>query len=198
MVWNLTATWREIVERKPSTCKTNQTSGWSGTDDKGKGKPGTGKGRQDRKQRKGKQQGQKGKTGFLEMKGARRQARNTNRSRIQRVEGLNWDHADNWTDADWWSSDWSTDLWNDPAWERAARKLPLAQPAQEQSNPTIGGSISMSGGLAMCELSVDDERDSKVSKMTGTETCTTIGTIGLRIGIQNDVMPKLRNRFRTS
>ena len=66
------------------------------------------------------------------------------------------DHADNWTDADWWSNDWSTDLWTDPAWEQAARQLPSTQPAQEQSNPTQGGNISMSGGLTMCELSVDD------------------------------------------
>ena len=32
----------------------------------------------------------------------------------------------------------------------------------------------------MCEVSVDDERDSKVSKMTVTEIGTTSGTIGLR------------------
>ena len=67
-----------------------------------------------------------------------------------------WDHTDNWTDADWWSSDRSTDLWNDSAWEQAARQFPSTQPAQEeQSNPTHGGSISMSGGLMMCELSVN-------------------------------------------
>ena len=39
----------------------------------------------------------------------------------------------------------------------AARQLPSTQPAQEQSNPTQGGSISMLGGLTMCELSVNDE-----------------------------------------
>ena len=53
-------------------------------------------------------------------------------------------------------SDWSTDLWTDLAWEQAARKLPSTQPAQEQSNKTYGGSIPMSGGLRVCELSVDD------------------------------------------
>ena len=68
-----------------------------------------------------------------------------------------WEHADIWTDADWWSSDWSTNLWNDPGWEQAARQLPSTQPAQEQSNPTHGRSISMLGGLTICELSVDDE-----------------------------------------
>ena len=78
-----------------------------------------------------------------------------------------WDHADHWTDADW-SSDWSTDLWTDPAWEQAARQLPSTQPAQEQSNPTHGGSISRLGRLTMCELSVN-EKSSKVNKMTMTE-----------------------------
>ena len=34
-------------------------------------------------------------------------------------------------------------LWTDLAWEQAARQLPSTQPAQEQSNPTHGGSISM-------------------------------------------------------
>ena len=94
MVWNFTATWREIVERKPSTCKTNQTSGWSGTDDKGKGKIGTGKGKGEPGKGKGKSKNKgkvnnrakRGRKGFLEMKGARRQARNTNRSKIQRVD----------------------------------------------------------------------------------------------------------------
>ena len=52
--------------------------------------------------------------------------------------------------------DRNTDLWADPAWEQAARQLPSTQPAQEQSNPTHGGSISMFGGLTMCELSVND------------------------------------------
>ena len=42
----------------------------------------------------------------------------------------------------------------------------------------------MSGGLAMCELSVNDERDSKVSKMTVTDIGATSGTIGLRIGLR--------------
>ena len=61
---DFTETWPQIVERKPNTCKTNkqtnkQTSGWSGTDDKGKGKPsmGSGKGKQD----KGKGNGKPGK-----------------------------------------------------------------------------------------------------------------------------------------
>ena len=57
--------------------------------------------------------------------------------------------------------DWSTDVWQMcglTAWEQAARKLPPTQPAQEQSNPTHGGSISTLGGLTICELSVDDER----------------------------------------
>ena len=44
----------------------------------------------------------------------------------------------------------------DLAWEQAARQLPSTQPAQEKSNSTHGGSISMLGGLTMCELSVDD------------------------------------------
>ena len=35
--------------------------------------------------------------------------------------------------------------------------LHATQPAQEQSTPTKGGSISRFGGLMMCELSVDDE-----------------------------------------
>ena len=70
----------------------------------------------------------------------------------------NWDHADKWNDAGWWTSDWSTDLWADLAWEQAAGPLAPPQPSQEQSNPTHGGSISMSGGLSMCELSFRDER----------------------------------------
>ena len=57
-----------------------------------------------------------------------------------------WDHADNWIDAERWSSDRSTDWWTDPAWEPAARQLPTTRPPQEQSNPTLGGIISMSGG----------------------------------------------------
>ena len=57
----------------------------------------------------------------------------------------------------------------DVAWEQAARQLPPTQPAQEQSNPTHRGSIAMFGGLTMCELSVDDERDSKVDQMTVTK-----------------------------
>ena len=40
---------------------------------------------------------------------------------------------------------------------RRQDNLPSMQLAQEQSNPTQGGSISMLGGLTMCELSVDDE-----------------------------------------
>ena len=45
------------------------------------------------------------------------------------------------------------------------RKLET-QPAQEQSNPTQGGSISMLGGLTMCELSVDDgEQQSEQSEV---------------------------------
>ena len=40
--------------------------------------------------------------------------------------------------------------------------------------------------------------NSKLSKMTGTEIGTTIGTIGLRIGIQNERMNghKIENRFQ--
>ena len=71
-------------------------------------------------------------------------------------EYTDWDHVDNRTDADWWSSDWSTDLWNDPAWEQAARQLSSTQPAQEESNATHEGGISMSGGLKTCEMSVID------------------------------------------
>ena len=152
--------------QKTGDLQNNQTSGWSGTDDKTKGKPCQGKGKQDKgkiegkpgkSKGKGPQHGKKGKKGFLEIK-VREDTQETRKGQ-EHTEWTDtcWDHADNWTDADWWSRDWSTDLWTDPAWEQAARQLPPTQQAQEQSNPTHGGSISMSAGLTMCDLSDDDE-----------------------------------------
>ena len=127
----LTATWREIVERKLNTCKKTQTSGWSGTDDKGKGKPGKGKGQGKQDKDKGrcklgkdkgknkkkgrcKHHGKKGKKRFHEMEG--------HEDKQERQIGH--ENAE-WTD--WRSSDWSTDLWNDLACERSARLLPSTQ-----------------------------------------------------------------------
>ena len=71
--------WRETVERKPNTCNTTKQRGWSGTDDKGKDKPGTGKGKgkqdkgkgkgKNKNKGKGKHHGKKGKNEFHEMEG---------------------------------------------------------------------------------------------------------------------------------
>ena len=80
MVWNFRATWREFVERKPNTCKTNQTSGWSGADDKGKGKIGTGKG-------KGEPGKGKGKGNLGKGKGKGEQQGQKWKKRISRNEG---------------------------------------------------------------------------------------------------------------
>ena len=101
--------------------------------------------------------GKRGKKGFHEMEGAKTNKKTPTGQESTEWTDTSWDHADDWTDADWSSSDWSTDLWNDPAWEHAARHLPSTQQAQEQSSSTRGGSISMFGGLTMCELSVNDE-----------------------------------------
>ena len=79
-----------------------------------------------------------------------------------------WDHSDKWNDADWWTNDWSTDLRVDNAWVQAARQLPPSQPAQQQSNSTHGGSISMLGG--------------KMNQMKDTRIGTTSGTIGTKVG----------------
>ena len=83
--------------KKTEYLQNNQTSGWSGTDDKGKGKPGTGgiittsrKGRKD----------------VTKWRGT-----TTRKTHIRSMD---------WIDPDWWSSDWSTALWTDPAWEQAA------------------------------------------------------------------------------
>ena len=80
----LTATWREIVERELNTCKTTKlmdglarttkTKGKPGKgkakqdEGKGKGKPGKGKGKSKSKT-KGEQHDKKGKKGFHEMEG---------------------------------------------------------------------------------------------------------------------------------
>ena len=69
---------------------------------------------------------------------------------------MSWDHADNWTDAS-------------------------TQPAQERSNPTHGGSVSMVGGLTMCELSIN-VGNSKVNRTKVTEVGAMIGATELKIG----------------
>ena len=114
--------------------------------------------------------------------GARRQTRNTKRSRIQcgraRV-GITLTIGLTQTG----SSDWSTDLWTDPALEKAARQLPSTQPAQQQSNPTQGGSISMLGGFTMCELTVDDgEQQNEQDKVDRDHAM--IGMADLRCGFR--------------
>ena len=88
--------------RKTEYMQNIPTSGWSGTDDKTRGKPGEGKGKQDKgkgngkpdkgkhkskSKGKAKQHGKKGKKCLHDMVEARRQTRNTNRSRIHRVDG---------------------------------------------------------------------------------------------------------------
>ena len=124
-----------------------------------KTKPKFGKGKGKNKNKgKGKHHGKKGKNGCHEMEvHDDTQDAQTGYDDAEWTDTC-WDHTDNWTAADWWSSDWSTDLWTDPAWEQAARQVPPTQPAQERSNPTHGGSISMLGGLTMWELSVGDQR----------------------------------------
>ena len=93
------------------------------------------------------------------------------------------DHANNWTDADWWSSDWSTDVLADPAWEQTARQLPPTLLAQVQCNPTHVESMSMFGGLSMCELSVDDERQQS-EQDDGTEIGTIFAKVGMKFGFR--------------
>ena len=51
-----------------------------------------------------------------------------------------WDYADNWT-----VKRLEHRFADRPAWEQAARRLPPTQPAQEECDPTHGGSISMLG-----------------------------------------------------
>ena len=165
-----TATWREIVEKNGTPAEQpHEWMVWHGRQNqrqaqqgqrqtrqkqgKGKGKLGKGK---SKSKAKGKKHGKKGQKLFHEMKGHEDKQETQTSQEHTEWTYTSWDHADNWIDAGWWSNDWSTDLWTDPAWEQAARQLPSTQPAQEQSNPTHGGSISTLGGLTMCELSVDD------------------------------------------
>ena len=158
--------------KKTEYLQINRTSGWFDTDTKGKPSTGKGKGKQDKgkgkdKLGKGKfssknsekdnNTARKGRTDFHEMEGHEDTQETKTGQENTEWTYTSWDDADNWTDEDCWSSEWSTDLWNDPAWEQAARQLSPTQPAQEQANPTHRGNISMSGGLTMCELSVDDE-----------------------------------------
>ena len=163
MMWNLRSRGETLSKEKTEYLQHNQTSGGPGTDDKTKGKPGTGKskGKQDakarartkesvnNKARKGRKEDVTAWRGTKTRK-KNKPVKNTQSGRTRVGITLT-------TDAEWWSSDRSTDLWNDPAWEQGARQLPSTQPAQEQCNPTHGGSISMLGGLTMCELSVDDK-----------------------------------------
>ena len=76
----------------------NQPSGWPGTDDKTKSKPGKGKGKSKNKG-KGKQYGKKAKKGFHEMEGFEdKQETQTNHEYTEWTD-TTWDHADNWADA---------------------------------------------------------------------------------------------------
>ena len=148
--------------KKTEYMKNNQTSGWSGTDNKTEGKPDKGKSKQDKRKeskpgkgkskskskRNVKHNGKKRKKGLHEMEGHEDKQETQTGQEYTEWTDTSWDHADNWTDG--WSSDWSTDLWTDPVWEQAARQLPSTQPSQEQTNPTHGGSILMLGGLMMC------------------------------------------------
>ena len=165
-------TWRSRHKGKLNTCKTSTRVDSFTTDDRGKGKPSTGKGRSKNKterngkskpsERKGKnkgnskQHGKKGKEGCHEMEGHEDKRETQTEQEYTDWTDTSWVHADKWIDADWRSSDWRTGLWNDPALEQAARQLPSTQPAPEQSHPTHGGSISILGGFTMCELSVND------------------------------------------
>ena len=102
---------------------------------------------------KGEQHGKRGKKGFHAME------RHEDKQETQTGQEYT-----EWTDTSWitlttglmQTGDRSTDLWTDLAREQAARQLPSMQPAEEQSNQTQGGSISMLDGLTMCELLFDD------------------------------------------
>ena len=117
--------------KKTEYLQHNQTSGWSGTDDKGKGKPGTGKSKgkhdkgkgqgKNKNKGKGKHHGKKGKNKNHEMEGHDDAQDTQTCQNDTKWTDTSWDHADNWTDADKCSSDWSTDLWADPAREQSAR-----------------------------------------------------------------------------
>ena len=170
MVWNLRPH-GEIVERKLNTCKTTKRVDGLARTTKPKASPARAKANKTKARAKASLERAEART---RAKGRANNTARKRRNNLTKWRGTKankkhkqvknytewtdtiWDHADNWTDADWWSNDWSTDLWTDPAREQAARQLPSTQPAQEQSNPTQGGSISMLGGLTMCELSVDD------------------------------------------
>ena len=115
--------------KKAEYVQNSQTGGWSGTDDKTKGKPGKGKSDKgkgkgklgkgkgkDKSKGNGKQHGKKGEKGFHEMEGHKDQQEAQAGQEYTEWTDTSWDHVDKWTDADWWSSDCSTDLWADPSW----------------------------------------------------------------------------------
>ena len=115
--------------RKTEYMQHNQTSGRSGTDDKGKGKPGKGKGKQDKDKDRGKLGKDKSKN---KKKGRCKYHCKYGKKRFREMEGPKKNKKDKFdtktqSGLDWRSSDWSTDLWNDLAWERAARLLPSTQ-----------------------------------------------------------------------
>ena len=137
---------QETVERKTEYRQNNpkQVDGRSRTK-KAQGRPsmGNSKGKQNKgkcKCKLGKDTGKntkqtKGRTPLQEREGrisrsgwARRNTRNTNQSRIHRM------------DEERWTNDGSTELWDELEWEQAARQLVLLQPAEEQSEPTHGRS----------------------------------------------------------
>ena len=140
--------------KKNEYLQNNQTSGWSGTDDKSKSKPGTGKGRgkqdkgkgkgkpgrgksKNKNKRKIKHHGKKVKKGFHEMEG--HAVKNTQNGRRRTRLGIT-------LTAGLMQTGGRATGAHDPAWEEAARQLPPTQTTQEKSNPTHGGSISMLGG----------------------------------------------------
>ena len=161
MVWNLWTRGERLSKDKPNTCKTTkQVDGLvrttkakakasaSKTHCKGESKPGKGKGKNKNKG-KGEHHGKKGKKGFHEMEGHDDTQDAQTSQDYTAWTGTSWDHADNCDDASWWTIDLSTDLLAD---------LGSNKRHEEQSNPTHRGSISMLGGLSMCEVSVGDER----------------------------------------
>ena len=173
-------TWRGNAERTPNTCKTTKQVDGLARTTKSKASPAQAEAKARKTKARGKRVNTTGRKGMI----SRTVEEHDDAQDTQTIQDSTswtdtcWDHADNWT-VTGGSSEWTTGLWADPAWEQAARQLAPPQTAQEQSEPTHGGSISMFGGLTMCELVTSD---STVNKMKGTKFGTTLGTIGTTSG----------------
>ena len=152
--------------KKTEHVQNNPTSGWSGTDDKTKGKPSKGRGKHDKGKGKGKPSEGKGKS-KSKRKGLNNTARkerkdftkwrgtmtNQKHKPVKNTQGGRTRLGITLTTG---LTQTAGRVTGAQICEQCARQLPPTQPAQEQSNSTHGGSISVLGGLTMCELSVND------------------------------------------